>query len=163
MRTKILILILAVTSSGCYQYFPVADAAPLPEPGAEVRAQLASPQPVELGTMTIHDISIVEGDVYRTEGDTLAVFSRRIFSAYGFRQFTNGAVFYFDRSQFGRLEQRKLVPWRSGIAAGAAAAGVVAAMYFLLDFGGGAEGNGTPPPPTPKRGSAIPLRFTIPR
>lgn len=162
MRAKILILILAVTSNACYQYFPIADAAPLPEPGAEVRAQLSSPQAVELGTMTIHDISTVEGDVYRTEGDTLAVFSRRIYSAYGFRQFTNGAVFYFDRSQFGRLEQRKLVPWKTGIAAGAAAAGVVAAMYFLLDFGGGAEGNGTNPPPTPKRGAAIPLRFTIP-
>jgi hypothetical protein len=144
VRTKVLILFLAVFSSACTQYFQIEDAALLPEPGAEVRARLAAPQPLELGTVTIHDVNRIEGDVYRSEGDTLGLFSRRIWSAYGFSQYTDGAVFYFDRSQFERLEQRKLVPVKTGIAVGAVAVGVVASMYYLIGLGGGAEGDPSP-------------------
>jgi hypothetical protein len=157
-----LILTLAWIASGCYQYFPVEEAAPLPEPGAEVRARLAAPQPLELGSVTIHDVSTLEGDVYRSDGDTLAVFSRRIISTYGFRQHTNGAVFYFDRSQFGRLEQRKLVPVKSAIAASAIAAGVVLGLYYALDLGGGAEGPGTGAGQVFGRTVGIPLNWIIP-
>ncbi len=162
MRTTTLVLMLAMSSSACYQYFPVEEAAPLPEPGTEVRAQLAAPQPLELGTVTIHDVSRIEGDVYESEGDTLALFSRRIFSAYGFDQFTNGAVFYFDRSQFGRLERRKFLPLQTGIAAGAITAGVLATMYFVLDLGGGAEGPNTKPDPQVARAAGVAFSWIVP-
>jgi hypothetical protein len=157
------ILMLAVTSAACYQYFPVEDAAPLPDPGAEVRVRLNTPQPLEVGTMRISDISTVEGDVYQAAGDTLGLFSRQIYSAYGSKHFTNGAVFYFDRSQFGRIEQRKLVPWKSGVAIGAAAVAVAAVMYFTLDLGGGAEGDGGNGNPQTRNGVSIPVGLLIPR
>lgn len=163
MRKTIAILILAVTSSACYQYFPVADAAPLPETGTEVRIRLSTPQPLDLGSMRINDISTVEGDVYAAEGDTLGLFSRQIYTAYGSKQTTNGAVFYFDRSQFGQLEQRELVPWKTGLAIGAAAVGVLAVMYFTLDVGGGAESPNGGRNPQTRTGISIPVGLLIPR
>jgi hypothetical protein len=163
VRKTIAILTLAVTSSACYQYFPVADAAPLPDTGAEVRIRLNTPQPLELGTMRISDISTVEGDVYETNGDTLGLFSRQIYTAYGSKHLTNGAVFYFDRSQFGQLDQRELVPWKTGLAIGAAAVGVLTVMYFTLDLGGGAESDGGNGTPQARKGISIPVGLLIPR
>lgn len=161
MRKTTLILTLAATTSACYQYYSVEEAAPLPEPGTEVRIVLTSPQPLDLGSMTINDVSMVEGDVYEIEGDTLGLFSRRLRTYYGFSERTDGAVFYFDRSQFGRLEQRQLVPWKTGIAIGAISAGVLATMYLALDLGGGSEGNGTVIPPQPSRAPGIPLNWIV--
>jgi len=162
VRTTNLILVLAVSSSACYQYSQVEDAAPLPEPGAEVRAQLATPQSLELGSLTIGDVSRIEGDVYQSEGDTLSIFSRRVFSAYGAGHYTNGAVFYFDRSQFGLLEQRSFVPVKSGIAIGVVAAGVVAAVFLIAELGGGAEGDGSRDAPQVSRVVRVPFGWIIP-
>jgi hypothetical protein len=162
--TAMVTLMLAVTSAACYQYFPVDDSAPLPDPGAEIRFRLDTPQPLDLGTMRISDINTVEGDVYEAEGDTLGVFSRQIYSAYGSKHFTNGAIFYFDRSQFRQLEQRRFVPWKSGVAIGAAAVGVAAVMYFALDLGSGAEGDGGGNGnPQAHKGISIPVGLLIPR
>jgi len=113
--------------------------------------------------MRISDVSRVEGHVYQTHGDTLGVFSSQIYSAYGSRHFTNGALFYFGRSQLGQLEQRELVPWKTGVAIGAAVAGVASLMYFALDLGGGGEGGGPPGPPQARRGVAIPVGLLIRR
>lgn len=162
MRNTSVILTLALIASGCYQYFPIQEAAPLPEPGAEIRAQLAAPEALELGSVTIHDVSRLEGDVYQSEGDTLAIFSRRIYSAYGFRQYTNGAVFYFDRSQFGRLEERRFLPLRTAIAASAITTGVVLGLYYALDLGGGAEGPGPDSGDVFARVPGIPIGWIIP-
>ncbi len=160
MRTTPLILTVALTSSACYQYFPVDDSAPLPDAGVEVRIQLQSPQSLDLGTMTINDVSTVEGHVYQSNADTLSLFSNMLRTYYGFRQRTNGAVFYFDRSQFGLLEQRKLVPWKTGVTVAAAVAGLTAFMYFALDLGGGSE-TGPPIPPDPGTGRTVLIPISI--
>jgi hypothetical protein len=141
VRTTTLTLILAVASTGCYQYFPVQEEAPLPEPGAEVRAQLALPQSLELGTTTISDVSAVEGDVYESNGDTLAVFSRVLSTPYGASLHTDGAVFYFPRSQLQRLEERRFEPVKSGLAVGAIAVGLLV-TYQAAMRGAGAAGGG---------------------
>lgn len=161
MRKSNLILVLALTSSGCFQYARIGDEAPLPESGAEVRIHLAPAQTLELGSNTVHDVTRIEADVFESQGDTLAVFSRRIFSAYGYSQNTNGAVFYFDRSQFGRLERRSLMPVQTGIAAGAVTAGVLAVLYFATDLGGGAEGSGSRPAPQYGRVASVPLLWIV--
>jgi hypothetical protein len=162
VRRTNLILALALTTSGCFRYARVGDEALLPEPGSEVRLQLATPLELDLGSTTVHDVSRIEGDVYESIGDTLAVFSRRIFSAYGYKQYTNGAVFFFDRSQLSRLEQRKLMPVNTGIVAGAATAGVLAAIYFAADLGGGAEGSSSRDTPQNNRVVKIPFVWIIP-
>jgi hypothetical protein len=147
VRTTPLCVIVALTSSACYQYLPVNDSAPLPDAGAEVRVQLQSPQSLDLGTMTLNDVSTVEGHVHQSSADTLSLFSNKLRTSYGFRQRTNGAVFYFDRSLFRSLEQRKLVPWKTGVAVGTTVAGIAALMYFAADLGGGSQSGSTPPPP----------------
>lgn len=162
LKTK-LILVLAVASSACYQYYQVEDTAPLPEAGAEVRAELTTPQDLDLGDQTLHDVSRIEGEVYRSGGDTLGLFSRRIHTAYGSRQFTDGAVFYFDRSQFVRLEQRTLAPVQTGITLGVLAAGALTAVFLVSDLGGGAEtGSGSRNAPQNGIVVGVPLNWIIP-
>ena len=78
MRTTPTILLLALSTSACYQYFPVYDTEPLPEAGAEVRIRLDAPQMLDLGTMTISEVSTVEGHVRQSESDQLSVFSNEL-------------------------------------------------------------------------------------
>ena len=162
MRTTPFILMGALLSSACYQYFPVADDSPLPEAGAEVRVQLESPEALDLGTMTLNDVTTVEGHVNSSRSDTLSLFSSMLRTSYGFRQRTNGAVFFFDRSQFGRLEERKIVPWRSGVAIGVSTIGLAALMHFALDLGGGSESGQVPVEPNIGRTANIPLNLLFP-
>ncbi len=156
MRTTSLLLTVVLFSSACYQYFPVHESAPLPDVGAEVRVQLASAEALDLGTMTINDVSQVEGHVSRSDSDSLGLFSNKIRTFYGFRQRTNGAVFYFDRSQFRLLEERKMVPWKTGVALGTAGVGLGAFWFLSGEWGGGGESGGTPEP-DPGFGLAFPI------
>lgn len=163
MRATFLILMLSATSSACYQYFPVQDTSPLPQTGDEVRVQLSPPQSLDLGTMTLHDVSALEGDVYRSQGDTLALFSRQLRTTYGTKHHTNGAVFYFSRDQFRRLEERRFVPIKSAIAVGVVAAGLLASYYFAMRGAGGSEDPGPPGGTDMHIVGSIPLRILIGR
>ena len=156
MRTTSLLLTVVLFSSACYQYFPVSESAPLPVAGTEVRIQLESAEALDLGTMTINDVSQIEGHVYRSVSDSLGLFSNKIRTFYGFMQRTNGAVFYFDRSQLRLLEQRKIVPWKTGVALGTAVVGLGAFWYYAVGLGKGGE-SGTPDVPDPGLGRAIPI------
>jgi len=150
-------------SSACYQFVPVDDSAPLPAAEEEIRIQLQSPQSLDLGTMSISDVASVQGHVRQSQGDTLSLFSSDLRTAYGFRQRTEGAVFYFDRSQFRTLERRVLVPWKTGVAAGTAVIGMAAFWYFAVDLGGGGESGGTEPiDPNASRVMIVPLNLLLP-
>lgn len=163
MRATPLILTAAVLSTACFQYMPVDPSAPLPEAGDEVRIQLESPQALDLGSITINDVNRVAGHVRQSEGDTLSLFSSDLRTAYGFRQRTDGAVFYFDRSELRTLEKRELSTWKTGLAAGTAVVGALTFWYFAADLGGGSSsGNPTPPPPSFGRLIPIPLNGLLP-
>jgi hypothetical protein len=162
VRTTPLLLMVTLVSNACYQFMPVDASAPLPEAGAEVRFQLQSPQALDLGTLTLSDVASVQGHVRQSHADTLSLFSSDLRTAYGFRQRTDGAVFYFDRSQFRTLEQRELVPWKTGVAAGTAIIGMAAFWYFAIELGGGSESGGTtPPPPGFGQVATIPLNLVL--
>ena len=163
VRTTLFLLMVVGTSTSCYQYFPVDEWTPLPEEGAEVRIQLESPQSLDLGTMTINDVSQVEGHVYQSNTDTLGLFSNTLRTFYGFRQRTNGAVFYFDRSKVRTLEQRRMVKWKTAVALGTAAVGLGALWYFAVGLGDGGETGGElPPPPDFGLGTPIPVGIVVP-
>lgn len=162
MRAAFLIVPLALTSSACYQYFPVAQNAPLPEEGAEVRVHLASPQELDLGTMTIDEVRTVEGYVREAESDSLSLFSSELRTYYGYTQRTNGAVFYFDRSQFGLLEERRIVPWKTAAAIGTATVGIGAVMYFAIELGGGSENDQIPNNPDLGITANLPISKLLP-
>ena len=163
MRTTPVFLMVLLSSSACYQFVPVDDSAPLPGAEEEIRIQLQSPQSLDLGAMRLSDVTSVQGHVRQSHGDTLSLFSSDLRTAYGFRQRTEGAVFYFDRSQFRTLERRELVPWKTGVAAGTALIGMAAFWYFAADLGGGDGSGNTPPPdPNPSRVVALPLNLLLP-
>lgn len=162
MRTTLVSLILIATSTACYQYVPVDEAAPLPETGGEVRLRLNSPQSLEMGSMTMHDITILEGNVHESNGETMSLFSSKVRSAYGHTEHTNGAVFYIDRSDIDRVEQRELIPWKTGVAVGVGVAAIALTAVVLFDLGGGNEGTNTPPPPQARRGFILPLNLVFP-
>lgn len=162
MRARLTILLVALSSTACYQYFPVHPTEPLPEDGAEVRIRLDEPQRLNLGTMTINDVSTVEGHVRQSDSDNLSVFSNELRTSFGFRHRTNGAVFDFERSQFMMLEQRKMVPWKTGAAIGITTVGLVVGMHYAVDLGGGSEDGRTPYEPSLGRTVHIPLNAFFP-
>ena len=130
---------LLLTQAGCYQFVPLADTAPLPEAGSEVRLAFAPPQAMNLGARTVHDITLIEGEVFENGGDTLAVFSRYLRSAYGQRYIANGAVFYIPPSDTRRVEQRQFMPLKTGLAVGVAALATVAILKAAAELGGGSN------------------------
>ena len=73
-----------------------------------------------------------------------------------------GAVFYFDRSQFRRLEERRLVPLNTAIAIAAVGGGIVALSEWAIGLGGGSESAG----PDGSGGGglhlSVPLPFNVP-
>ncbi|MCZ6918507.1 MAG: hypothetical protein O7I93_17160 [Gemmatimonadetes bacterium] len=130
---------ILLSQAGCYQYVPLADTAPLPEAGSEIKLQFSSPQAMELGSMTVHDVSEIEGEVFEIEGDTMAVFSRWLRSAFGPKYATDGAVFYVPRSHTSRLEQRRFIPVKTGLAVGVAVVATVAIFKAAQKLGGGSN------------------------
>jgi hypothetical protein len=163
MRNAAFLILVLLSTSSCYQFIPVDDSAPLPQAETEIRIQLNTPQSLDLGTMTLSDVVTVEGHVRNSHADTLGLFSSDLRTAYGFRQRTDGAVFYFDRSQFKTLEQRKLMPARTGVVAGTAVVGLGLFWYFAADLGGGSEeGGSSHTHPNTGRVVSIPLNFVVP-
>ena len=105
---------------------------------------------------------IASSDVFQSNGETLSLYSRKIFSAYGSSQRTNGAVFYFDRSDLDRVEQRQLIPWKTGVAVGLGVAAIAVTALFVFELGGGDERNGGEGDNTFRRGFSIPFYFVFP-
>ena len=119
---------------------------------------------LELGTVTLGDVVAVEGHVRNSRADTLSLFSSDLRTAYGRRERSGGAVYFFDRSQIKTIEQRKLMPVRTGVVAGTAAVGLGLFWYFVAEMGRGSNEEGGPEPPNPNPGRVvpIPLNFVVP-
>jgi len=163
MRNASFSLVVLLFTSACYQFLPVENSAPLPAAETEIRIELNTPQSLNWGTLTLSDVVALEGHVRDSRADTLSLFSSELRTARGLKQRTDGAVFFFDRSQFETIEQRKLMPAQTGAVAGAAAAGIVLFWYFAADLGrGDSEGGPEPPNPNPGRVVPIPLDFVVP-
>lgn len=138
MRNGLCVLLLLASGTACYEFVPVRDTAPAPGPGSEVRAQLTSPQPFNLGPQTLNDITSIEGTVYANVNgnDSLALWSRQLKNAYGGKFFTNGNVFYIPREQIRVLETRRVNPAKTGLAA-VLGAGALVGIVTLITGGGG--------------------------
>ena len=152
-----------LAATACYQYFPVDGETPLPETGDEVKVQLESPTSLDVGSISIHDVTAVEGHVYRSNADTLAMFSRLVRTAYGAEHFTNGAVFYFIRDDFRQLDVRRFVPTKTAIAAGATVAGVLIGYEVALRNSGGGGTGGKPPSDRTHIVAPLPIHILIRR
>ncbi len=127
---------ILLSQAGCYQYVQLADTAPL-EDGTEIKLEFSPPQDMDLGSMTVHDVSVIEGEVFEISGDTVAVFSRWLQTAFGQRYAASGAVFYVPRSRTKQVEQRQFMLVKTGVAVGVTVAATVAIFKLALEVGGG--------------------------
>ncbi len=132
---------ILLSQAGCYQYVPLADTAPLPEAGTEIKLEFSPPQDMDLGNRTLHDITVVEGEIFEISGDTVAVFSRWLRTAFGQRYATNGGVFYVARSRTKQVEQRQFMLVKSGVAAAVTVAVTAAIFKAALTLSGGSKPN----------------------
>ena len=144
MRTIWLIL-MSLSSSGCYQFFPVEEGV-MPDPGQEVRVHLSPARAFEVGSTPIPGIETVEGEVYEHEAQSLAVWTSMLHSQFGFSFRANGAVLYIPRDHISGLDARRLVPAKTVLAIGTVAAAIVT-IFTIADavsgggsFLGGQEG-----------------------
>ena len=136
---------------GCYNYVPV-NGDPPPS-GKEVRAYLRPARSFGVGEITVQDVTRVEGIMYISAADTIAVWSNWFYTAMGTRFFGSNAVVYIPRAEIPQFEVRKLHPVRT-----VAALGVTAALgvgFFNLLSNPVAEGNTS-------TGGPIDARVTVP-
>jgi hypothetical protein len=144
MRAISLILLLSLFSSGCYQFLPVEEGV-MPDPGQEVRVHLSPAMAFEVASTPIPGVETVEGEVYESEAQSLAVWTSLLHSRFfSFR--ANGAVLYIPHDHISRLETRRLVPAQTVLAIGTVAAAIVT-IFTIADavsgggsFTGGGEG-----------------------
>ena len=130
---------ILLSQAGCYQYVQLADTAPLPEAGTEIKLEFSPPQAMDLGSMTVHDVSVIEGEVFEISGDTVAVYSRWLQTAFGQRYAASGAVFYVPRSHTRQVERRQFMPVKTGVAVGLTVAATVAIFKLAGQLGGGSN------------------------
>lgn len=132
----------ALASGACFAYVPAREGL-TPKPGSEIRVQMAVPADFQIGEVTIHDVSAVEGNVYQSNGDSLALWSQWLHSRVGKYQ-GGGAVLFIPRSAVRVLEERRLNARKTGV--GLAVTGAVVVLFFELIRRTAGSGGTVPPP-----------------
>lgn len=136
-RGALFAALLTLSQLGCYRFSVIPPDAPPPEPGREVRLHLGALRSLNLGSVTVHDISVIEGEVYETPVDTIAVFTRWLHTAFAGKYAGNGAVFFVPRSEIRQIEERHILPLETGLVTVAVVGGTVGFFQALLTLGGG--------------------------
>lgn len=131
--------------NACYTYRPVQS--PFPEPGAEIRAQLSPPTSFPFGEFTIHDVVVVEGELNRVQGDSLAVWGRWLHTLVGSKYALDGGLVYVLRPEVVSVEQRRLAPGPTALTLLGVTALTALAFALVQRGGGGEEPGGGPPGP----------------
>ncbi len=144
LRAISLILMLSMFSSACYQYVRVEEGV-MPAPGREVRVHLSPTREFEVGTTPVPGVETVEGSVYESEAQSLAVWTSMLRTQFGFSFRANGAVLYIPRDHITRLDERRHVPGKTILAIGAGVVAVVGIFGLATAVSGGST-SGDPPP-----------------
>lgn len=100
-----------------------------PKAGSEIRVQMSPPADFQVGEVTIHDVSAVEGNVYQANGDTVALWSQWLHSRVG-KYGGGGAVLFIPRSAMRVLEERRLDAPKTAVGLGVT--GAVVVLFFEL-------------------------------
>lgn len=132
-------LLLPAYLSACFHYVPV-DSGFTPPPGTNVRATLAEPMPFNMGTLTVNDVTSVEGLVVEAFQDSLGVWAKWLRPKVGARFDANSAQFYLSRGSIAQLEQWRVSGKRTVIL-GVASAGLVAGLLALANYALGKSGS----------------------
>ncbi|MCH7489980.1 MAG: hypothetical protein IID05_04720 [Gemmatimonadetes bacterium] len=132
---SVLSLALVFSVNACYVYVPVGDT--MPAPGKEIRAYLSPHQDIDVGRVTVRDVERIDGIVYTSSGDTLAVFSNWLHQTFGRRFDSRRAVYYLTRDELGMLEERRIHPLRSLVSVALGVGAFASVFTFVADAGGG--------------------------
>nr|NIY07960.1 hypothetical protein [Gemmatimonadota bacterium] len=137
MLRRCLSLSLLLTTGACFHYVPGSDATPR---GARVRVELTRPTPVELREVTANSVTNVSGEVVSSASDRLVLSVFALRAAGGFEYLSGGETVIFPNDVVGRVEERRISPVRTALAA----ALVGAAVYAISATLGGSSGGGEP-------------------
>ena len=139
---SVLSLALLFSVNACYVYVPMGDT--MPEPGKEIRAHLSPHQDFDVGRITVRDVERIDGIVYTSTPDTVAVFSDWLHQTFGRRFGSGRAVYYLTRDELGLVEVRRFHPFRSAVGAALGVGAFLSVFTFVADAGGdpSAEGGG---------------------
>ena len=124
--------------TGCYTYVTVESA--VPDTGRDVRVYLSPSQDVDVGGITVRDVTSVEGILYEATSDTLAVWSQWFYSLGGSRYYANGHIHVVPRQNVPRLEVRQLHVQRTIVATALALFAGAGVFTFTADIGGSEGG-----------------------
>jgi hypothetical protein len=130
-------------SSACYQYVRVEEGV-MPAPGREVRVHLSPTREFEVATTPVPGVEIVEGSVYESEAQSLAVWTSMLRSQFGFSFRANGAVLYVPRDHIDRLYERRHVPGKTVLAIGAGVVALLGIFGLAHALAGGGSLPGEP-------------------
>ncbi|MDQ3696611.1 MAG: hypothetical protein M3373_01095 [Gemmatimonadota bacterium] len=139
-----LLLLVLLSTVGCYIYTPLQSAPPL---GTRVALDLNDGGRAVMGDTIGPEVSRVEGDLLRNS-DSLYVLEMRAVEGFrGNRVKWSGEPVGFRPDHVRFMSERKLSKGRTALAVGAAAATVVAFVFSRDIFGIGADDPGRLPPP----------------
>lgn len=118
--------------SGCFQYVPVSDGV-IPEPGVDIRATLSPPRDFNLGTVTLNEVTTVEGYLVDSNPDSLGLWVKWFKPRGEERYYGNNVGYYIPRANVAQLEVWRPSPKRT-VGMVALAGGMLAGFYALLRF-----------------------------
>ncbi len=132
---RLFVIAVLFTGTGCYTYVPANGT--IPDMGREVRVRLAPSQSIDMGRLTVQDVTQVDGTVYRSTADTVAIWSQWFHTGRRERFYANGHIHVLRSEQAADLEVRKLHVARTAVATAAVIAAGTAVFAFTADLGGG--------------------------
>jgi hypothetical protein len=140
---KPLVLTAAFWTVGCYTFAPAP--ARLVEPGTEVKVHLNTTRSVDLSSVTVRDVNLVEGQLTRwTDANEAVVFSSYLQTRPGIRQQTSGELVSIPEGQIEVMDAPKLDGAKTAVAIGAGVAALVGLVAIIGGMGnkGGAGSGG---------------------
>lgn len=142
-------LALAVPLTGCLtlQALPLETV----EPGQQVRVRLAAPRDVDIGTVTVRDVIVVEGSILETSDGGATILTRWVESEAGSRHPSLGDRVRVDASELAAIEAERVEGGKTALAVVGSAALFAGAMFAIFNTdtqATGDQGDGGDSPPT---------------
>lgn len=130
--------------SACYTYTPATDV--MPGRQAAIRARLSEPSSFTVGTVSLHAIHLVEGEVVRWDDEHLILSATWLQSTADQGFSGEGQTLVVPRDRIAVVERKNLSKLRTaGVVGLGTVAGLLVRMALPGGGSGGSSGSGGPP------------------
>jgi hypothetical protein len=137
--------LVALLVSGCYSYVGLGNRTP--SNGADLRLELAPPRDVTLQTVTLHDVTGLQGRLVSLDGDSMGVSVRRLWGLEGRSYEALGIGVNVPRNAIATVSEKRVSAPRTGMAVVALSAAIAGVIFSVRELVG--AGGGTRPKPQP--------------